>query len=75
MVTPEQKKSALLAVAAVAEAIRAAGSIPSGTLYALLMGKMDLAAYRRMIGILKNAGLVAERHNELTWVGPEVLAR
>jgi hypothetical protein len=66
----EQMKTAITIVAAVAEAIRELGSIPSGHLYAQVMGRIDLAAYTKIIGTLKNAGLVAEQNDLLTWVGP-----
>ena len=72
MITKEQLKQGFTMLAAVAEAIREAKRIPSGTLYAVLMGKIDVAGYERLIGILKNAGLVDEKHNELIWIGPEV---
>jgi hypothetical protein len=55
----EQVKAAITIVAAVAEAIRELGSIPS-----------DLSGYTKIIETLKNAGLVAEQNNLLTWVGP-----
>lgn len=63
-------KAALLATAAIAEAIRTAGEIPSGTLYAMVIGKMDLAAYTGIIRTLKNTGLVTESGNLLRWAGP-----
>lgn len=72
-VTKEQVKSAFTALAAVAEAIREAKRIPSGTLYAMLIGKVDMPSYERMISMLKNAKLIEERFHELIWVGPEVL--
>jgi hypothetical protein len=65
-----QVKTAITIVAAIAEAIRELGSIPSGHLYAQLMGRLDLAAYTKIINTLKNAGLVAEQNDLLTWVGP-----
>lgn len=71
-VTPEKVSAAFHAVAAVAEAIREAKEIPSGTLYTILMGHMTFESYGRVITILKGAGLVAERAHMLTWVGPEV---
>lgn len=68
--TKQQMKAALAITVAVAEAIRELGSIPSGHLYAQLMGRIDLAGYTRIIDTLKNAGLVAEERNLLTWKGP-----
>jgi hypothetical protein len=53
-----------------AEAIRAAGEIPSGHLYAHVMGQLSLESYGSALGVLKRAGLVEERNNLLRWVGP-----
>jgi len=57
--------------AAVGEAIRDLGSVPSGHLYAQLMGRMDLDTYNKLIGLLKQANLVEESNHLLTWVGPK----
>ncbi len=63
----------LQAIAAVGEAIKSLGSIPSGHLYAQLMGHMDLERYTSIINILKNAELVKEDgFHMLTWIGPIV---
>lgn len=61
-------------IAGVAEAIREAGEIPSGTLYSMLIGKVDIEGYGKLIGILKNAGLVSESAHLLKWIGPKVTA-
>ncbi len=58
-------------VMAVAMAIRELGEIPSGHLYARLMGQMDLECYNNIISILKHGKLVEEKHHLLTWVGPK----
>ena len=65
-------ENGLRMIAVVAESIREAGRVPSGTLYALVMGRMSLEAYEKMIQILKNAGLVEERAHELIWIGPNL---
>jgi hypothetical protein len=57
-------------VAAVAEAIRELGTVPSGHLYAHLMGRMTLEQYNRIIVCLKGTGLVTESAHLLKWVGP-----
>lgn len=57
-------------VKTVADVIHNAGELPSGTLYAMLMGCMDLRSYNNVIGILKRTGLVQERSFLLTWTGP-----
>lgn len=72
--TQQQVKAAFAMIAAVAEAVREAGRIPSGTLYAVLCSKVDFAGYEKMVGILKGSGLVEEKNHELIWVGPKVAA-
>ncbi len=54
------------------EAIRTANRIPSGTLYANLVGKLDLAGYEAIIQTIKNAGLIREQAHELIWIGPHI---
>lgn len=68
--TLAQARAALNIVLALAEAIRELGRVPSGTLYANVMGKLDLATYEAAIRMLKNAGLVKETAHELEWTGP-----
>ena len=72
MATAKQVSAAFQACAAVAEAIREAKEIPSGTLYAMLMGHMSLETYQGIIRTLKGAGLVAERAHLLSWCGPAI---
>ena len=64
----EQTKATLEIVKAIAEAIRALGSVPSGHLYARVMGCLSLSQYNQVIGILKKQGLVEEKYHELTWI-------
>lgn len=71
MVTKEQIASGIRTVLAVCEIIRLKGSVPSGELYAELMGMMDLESYYKIVGILKSAGLVKESHHLLTYIGPQ----
>lgn len=57
---------------AVADAIKALGPVPSGHLYAQLMGHMDLTTYQRIIDTLVNAEVVRRDPSHLlTWVGPK----
>jgi hypothetical protein len=70
----QQIQSAIQVVCALAEAIRTAKQIPSGHLYAMVMGKMTLEVYEGALGTLKRAKLVQEAGNMLTWVGPELEA-
>lgn len=64
-----QVKAAVQIVVAVGETIRDLKSVPSGHLYAQLMGHMSLETYNKVIGVLKNTGAVKEENHVLTWVG------
>lgn len=69
--TKQQIAAAFAVLTAVADTIRELGSVPSGDLYAQLMGRMDIHTYNKLIDRLKGAGLVSEdRSNLLTWTGP-----
>lgn len=63
-------KTAVEVIVAVGDAIREAGEIPSGTLYAILMDRLDLNSYETIIGTLVCAGLVRNSNHLLTWIGP-----
>ena len=56
---------------AIEEAIKESGpeGIPSGHLYAALMGHISLDDYNTIIGMLKKAGRVKESFHLLTHVG------
>jgi hypothetical protein len=56
-------------VSALGQAIRDLGSVPSGHLYASVMGSLNLSEYQAAIGILIQAKLVEDRHHLLVWVG------
>lgn len=71
--TKETITSGINAIAAIAEAVRTAGEIPSGQLYALVCGTLTLGMYNDILGILKRAKLVEERGHLLRWVGPEIV--
>lgn len=64
-----QEKAALQVVLAVGEAIKDLGSVPSGHLYARLMGHMSLETYNKVIALLVKTGAVKEENHLLTWVG------
>jgi hypothetical protein len=68
--TKAQKEYGIKLIMAVTEAIREAKRIPSGHLYAMLMSKMDINTYNKLITIIKRTGLVKEEYHELIWVGP-----
>jgi hypothetical protein len=67
--TKDDVKAALAVVAAVTETIRELGEVPSGHLYARLMGRMSLETYNQIIQTIKNTGLVSETGHVLKWVG------
>ena len=69
--TADELKAGLKLIVAVSEAIREAGSVPSGHLYAMLCSKVDAAGYERIIGMLKGAGVVQEKNHLLVWCGPQ----
>lgn len=54
----------------IGSAIMAAGrdGIPSGHLYAMVMGKMDLAAYEGAVGLLKRQAIIEENGHVLRWI-------
>lgn len=62
--TNEQIKAIRAVAAIILEAIEAAGErgVPSGHLYAMLMGKMSLDQYNQIISGLKRAGFVSEEY-------------
>lgn len=67
----KQVAAALQIVIAVGEAIQEMGRVPSGHLYATLMGVLTLEQYERAIDLLVQAGSVRrERSEELVWIGP-----
>lgn len=73
MTDQEKRATAVKLIASVAETIRLAERVPSGTLYAGLMGVLTLQQYNSVIAVLKNAGLVREQNYELIWIGEPLL--
>lgn len=67
--TAEQARAAVDTIMAVAVAIRDLGSVPSGHLYARLMGRLELQQFQQIIAILKRTGAVTEANHVLTWAG------
>jgi hypothetical protein len=65
----EQIQSAITAVSEIGKVIREVKRIPSGHLYAQLMGVLSLEKYEMVINLLKKTGLVTEQNNELIWIG------
>lgn len=64
-----QEQAAMKIVIAVGEAIKELGSVPSGHLYAHMMGHMSLETYNKVIALLVKTGAVKEENHLLTWVG------
>ena len=72
----QQLAVALAVTLAISEAIREAGEIPSGTLYAIVMGKVDLNGYQKILDILTNASLIRVMPSHLIrWVGPNRISK
>lgn len=65
------KKVALMVgvAAAIGRAIHELGSVPSGEIYANVMGHMSFNSYNSVIAVLKGAGLVKESNYMLTYTG------
>ena len=71
MSTTSEAIAAVRVAHAVAETIRELGQVPSGHLYARLMGVMELHQYEQVIGLLVDARLVErDRSHLLRWIGP-----
>lgn len=70
-----QTEAAVQTVVVVAEAIRELREVPSGHLYARVMGRMSMGTYETTIRLLKGAGLVEEKSHVLRWVGPHLEKR
>jgi hypothetical protein len=68
--TKEQVKAVIQATMAISDAIRELKQVPSGKLYAIVMGKMSLEDYNAIIETLKRIGVVEEINHLLVWVGP-----
>lgn len=54
----------------IAEAVWEAGSIPSGHLYAAMVGKVTLSAFESLVAQLCRTGLIRQNGYVLTWTGP-----
>jgi hypothetical protein len=71
--TKAQLNAALSVTFAVAEAVREAGEIPSGTLYAMLIGKVDYDGYQALLRTLTGAGLIEVLASHMiVWCGPKI---
>ena len=71
MATKEQVKTALLAIQVLAQAVKLAGQIPAGTLYAAVMSYMNVDTFDSFVARLVGAGLVRrDASHLLVWIGP-----
>ena len=69
--TAAQLRAGLNVLIAVSESIRELGEVPSGTLYAALIGKVNYAGYEAILQTLTNAGLIQVMPSHMIrWVGP-----
>jgi hypothetical protein len=68
----EDVTRALMITATIGQTIAELGEVPSGELYAQVMGKLSLESYNAVIATLKRAKLVEERSHLLRWIGPPV---
>lgn len=71
--TEEQIQAVLDLMVTMTELIRVKGEIPSGELYALVMGELNLRTYELILSKIKGSGLVIEKNHLLVWVGPQKL--
>ena len=64
----QQINTAIEAVASIGRIIRDAKRIPSGHLYAQLMGVLSLDKYESIIAILVKGNLIKIESHELIWI-------
>ena len=67
--TNDDVKAGLRVALEVAGAIREAGSLADGELYAVLMGRMSFDAYESLKRLLVGQGLVRIERDRLVWAG------
>ncbi len=67
-VTKEEIAAALAMCKAIADTIKELGSVPSGHLYARLMGTLTLSQYNNIIRVLKEGKFIKEENHLLTWI-------
>lgn len=71
--TKAETAAALNIMLAVTEAIRGLKEVPSGVLYANLMGKLSLEAYQKIIGMLERNKLIEVTSSHvIRWTGPKL---
>lgn len=65
----DQRRAALAVAMTIGEAIRDLKQVPSGELYAQVMGHLSYSQYEGILSALISAGLVKRENHLLTWVG------
>jgi hypothetical protein len=68
-VSKQKVEAALQIVKAIADAIRELKEVPSGHLYANLMGKLTLQQYEEVIQVLVRAKVITVKNHLITWIG------
>jgi hypothetical protein len=67
--TKVQLQAATQVLLAVHDAIRELGEVPSGHLYARLMGHLTLDQYNTIIGILESSGVIRVDNHLIQYIG------
>lgn len=62
-------EAAVQIASAIAGAIKDLGEVPSGHLYARVMGHMSLQTYELILTMLQRAGLIEVKNHLITWTG------
>ena len=70
LTTKERVKAAIEVARAIANTIRELREVPSGHLYAQLMGHLSLEQYQAIIDSLERAKLIKIENHLITWIGP-----
>ncbi len=65
--TANQLQAGLAALKAIADAVRELKQVPSGHIYAAVMGVMDINAYEKAVSMLCNAGVIRKAGDLLVW--------
>jgi len=65
--TKKQLVAGLDTLRALADTIQELGEVPSGHLYASVMGVIDIHGYQRAIGLLVKSGAVRQSGDLLVW--------
>lgn len=70
-ITKEQIVAAFGIVLAIGDTIQQLGEVPSGELYARVMGTLSAREYNTVIDKLIQCRLVTKSNNVLRWTGPK----